>query len=169
MLRNVLLKSLRDQRRALLWWGIGLVILAAFTMAFYPSFADAPEFDKLLEEMPEWLAKSFAGDVSDLSSPEGYLNSNLFVLFLPLLFMIFAIAQGSGTIAGEEDRGTLELLLSNPLARWRVVAEKIGAMAIATLVLAFAFWLALAIGAAAVGMEISIGLMAQVEVSSKGV
>ena len=165
MLRSVLLKTLRDQRRALLWWSIGLVILAASMMAFYPTLADAPEFDKLLEETPEWLAKSFAGDVSDLTSPEGYLNSQLFVLLLPLLFMIFAIAQGSGTIAGEEDRGTLELLLSNPLARWRVVAEKIGAMAIATLVLAFAFWLALAIGAAAIGMDISIGRLAEATLS----
>ena len=165
MLRSVFLKTLRDQRRSLLWWSIGLVILAASIMAFYPSFADAPEFDTLLEEMPEWLAKSFAGDVSDFTSPEGYLNSQMFVLSLPLMFMIFAIAQGSGTIAGEEDRGTLDLLLSNPLARWRVVAEKFGAMSIATLILAFACWLALAIGAAAVGMEISIWLMAQVTLS----
>ena len=166
MLRNVLLKSLRDQRRALLWWGIGLVILAAFLMAFYPSFADAPEYDKLLEDMPEVLRKVFVGEVSDMTSPEGYLNSQLFFLFLPLLFLIFAIVRGSSAIAGEEERGTLDLLLSYPLARWRVAAEKFGAMIIATLMLAFVFWVALAIGAIAIGMDISIGLMAQATLSS---
>ena len=166
MLRNVLLKTLRDQRRGLLWWGIGLVVLAASMMAFYPSFADASEFDDLLDEMPEALSKVFLGEVSDLTSPEGYLNSQLFVLFLPLLFMIFTIAQGSSAIAGEEDRGTLDLLLSNPVARWRVVADKFGAMAITTLMLAFVFWVAMAIGAVVAGMDIGMWLMAQATLST---
>ena len=90
MLRNVFLKTLRDQRRALLWWGIGLAVLAAFTVAFYPSFANTPGFDSILEEMPEALARAFMGEVTDLTSPTGYLNSQLFVVFLPLLFLVFA-------------------------------------------------------------------------------
>ncbi len=166
MLRNVFLKSLRDQRRALLWWGIGLVVLAASIMAFYPSIADASEFDDLLNEMPEALARAFLGDVPDLTSPEGYLNSQLFVLFLPLLFLIFAVAWGSSAIAGEEERGTLDLLLSYPLARWRVVGEKFAAMTVITLALAFAFWLASAIGAIAIGMEISLLRLAEATLST---
>ena len=141
------------------------MILAASIMALYPSFEGSPEFDKLLEEMPEALAKAFMGDVSDLTSPEGYLNSQLFVLALPLVLLIFAIARGSSAIAGEEEHGTLDLLLSYPLARWRVVAEKFGAMVIATLIVAFVFWVVLAIGAAAVGMDISIARLAEVTLS----
>lgn len=166
MLRNVFLKTLRDQRRSLIWWGIGLAAIAILTIAFYPSIADASEFDDLLEQMPEALARTFLGEVSNLTSPEGYLNSQLFVFAAPLLFLIFTIARGSGAIAGEEERRTLDLLLSYPVARWRVAAEKFAALAVATLALAFVFWLALAIGAVAVGMEISLGRLAEATLSS---
>lgn len=166
MLRNVFLKTLRDQRRALLWWGIGLAVLAAFTIAFYPSIADATGFDSVLEDMPEALARAFLGEVTDLTSPVGYLNSQLFVVFLPLLFLVFAVGQGSSAIAGEEASGTLDLLLSYPVTRWRVAVDKFAAITVATLVLAFVFWLTLAVGVIAIGMEISLVRMAEATLSA---
>ncbi len=48
MLRNVFLKSLWDQRRSLIWWGIGFAALTLITVLFYPSFSDMPEFNDLL-------------------------------------------------------------------------------------------------------------------------
>ena len=45
LLRSVLLKTLRDQRRSLGWWVLGMVTLISVTVAFYPSFSEAPEFD----------------------------------------------------------------------------------------------------------------------------
>ena len=165
LLNNVFLKSLRDQRRSLLGWGLGLVAVNAVIMAFYPSIAGATEFDELFKQMPEALANLFLGQVSDLTSPEGYLNSQLFVLFLPLLFIIFTVAWGSGAIAGEEDRGTIELILSYPLMRWRLVAEKFAAMFVAVLVLSVVSWLSLVIGAIAVDMDIGLGRLAEVTLS----
>ena len=103
MLRNVFLKTLRDGRRSLLWWGIGLVAATSLTVAFYPAFSDAPEFDEVFEQIPEALIKMFAGEFTDLTSPEGFLNSQLF-FFVPLMFVIFAVLGGSGAIAGEEAR-----------------------------------------------------------------
>ena len=35
MLPNVLFKTLRDQRRSLPFWGVGLVLLAAFLAGLY--------------------------------------------------------------------------------------------------------------------------------------
>ena len=87
MLSNVFLKTLRDQRHSLIWWGVGLVALAAMTLLFYPSFRDSPEFDELYEQMPEWLAQAFVGEFSDFTSPEGFLNTQLFFFALPLLFI----------------------------------------------------------------------------------
>jgi ABC-2 type transport system permease protein len=37
------------------------------------------------------------------------------------LFCIWAIGRAAGAVAGELDRGTMELLLSQPLARWRLL------------------------------------------------
>lgn len=161
MLRNVLLKTLRDQRRALLWWGSGLVALAVMMILFYPSVSDNPAIGEYIEAFPEDLMALFAGEIADFTSPEGYLNGELFFLMAPLLLLIFAIGFGSNAIAGEEERGTLELLLSNPLTRWRVVVEKFGAMVIATLMLMLVFWVGLAVGSMAIGMEISLFKLAE--------
>jgi ABC-2 type transport system permease protein len=38
-----------------------------------------------------------------------------------VILCIWAVGRSSGAIAGEIDRGTMELLLAQPLARWRVV------------------------------------------------
>ena len=166
MLRNVFLKTLRDQRRAVLWWSIGLVALTSVTVLFYPSFRDTSGFDEVYEQMPEALAKMFSGEFTDFTSPEGFLNTQLFFFVIPLMFIVFAVAFGSGTIAGEEARGTLGLLLSNPVTRRQVVAQKFGAMATATLVLAFFLWVGLAVGAALVDLEVGLLKMAAVTFSA---
>ena len=166
MLRNILLKNIRDQRKSFMWWSIGISVLMILTILFYPSFADSPEFDDLLDKMPEALAKLFIGEVSDLTSPEGYLNSQLFVLFVPLLFLFFAIARGSGAIAGEEEKGTLDLLLSYPLKRSRVLMEKFAAMVVTILALALVLWLSMAVGAVAIGMDISLVRIAEATLSA---
>ncbi len=166
MLRNVFLKTLRDQRRALLWWAVGIVGLAFYLALLYPSIRDnAATYDRILKAMPETLAKTMIGDFGSYGSPEGYLNSSLFFMAAPLLFLIYAISVGSGAIAGEEEQGTLDLLLSNPLPRWRVVVEKFVALVIGTLFLALVQWLGLIVGAVAVNMQISSGRLAEINLS----
>ncbi|MDP2662657.1 MAG: ABC transporter permease subunit [Dehalococcoidia bacterium] len=166
MLRNVFLKTLRDRRRALLWWGIGLLGLVLYTLLFYPTVRDsAAELNKLMEEMPAALKAMFVGEMSDFTSPAGYLRAELFSFMVPAVFLIFAIGFGSGAIAAEEERGTLDLLLSNPLSRWRVVVEKFAALVVSTILLAFVLWLGMAVGAAAVGLGIGLGRMAEAAAS----
>ena len=165
MLSSVLLKSLRDQRRSMIWWGIGLVALVVFTVLFYPSFKDSPEFNDLLGDSDS-ITRVFAGDVADLTSPEGFLNSQLMFLMVPLLLIVFAIWLGTGAIAGEERRGTLDVLLANPVTRSRVLLEKLAALVVATLVLAFLMWLGTTIAAAAIGMDVSFSRLAEAMLSA---
>ena len=165
MLNSVLLKTLRDQRRTFLWWSAGLSAVNALIIILYPSVEDVSELDAIMESMPEALARLFMGDVVNLTSPEGYLNSQLFILVLPLLFLVFTIGRGSGAIAGEEERGTLDLLLSLPVRRSQVVLEKFVAMVVATLALGLVSWLSMAAAALAVGMEIDFVRLGEVTLS----
>jgi ABC-2 type transport system permease protein len=160
MLSSVFAKSVRDQRRSIMWWGLGLVLLTVVTELFYPSISTLPEFNDLLAEQDS-LIRAFVGDVPDLTSPEGYLNSQVFFLMIPLLFIAFAIGQGSGAIAGEEEKGTLDMLMSNPVDRWRVALEKFAAIAVALLALAVITWAGLVVGAVIVSMDISYFRMAE--------
>lgn len=165
MLRNVFLKSLWEQRWSLLWWVLGIAALTFITVLFYPSFSDSPEFNDLLGD-EDSLLRVFVGDIADLTSPEGFLNSQLYFFMVPLLFLVFAIARGSGAIAGEEERGTLDLLLSNPLARSQVLLHKFVAMIVTILALALILWLSAAIGVLAVDMDISTIRVAEATLSA---
>jgi len=167
MLRNVFLKSLRDLRRGFVWWSVGLVGMSAMMVSVYPSVRDNAALNKLVQDYPDALKGFFGfGGELDYTSAAGYLGVELFSLVVPLLLLIAAIATGSGAIAGEEDRDTLDLLLSLPVSRTRLVLEKLGALVAEVLGLGFVVWLSLWIGALAVGMEIGAAKLAAATVDA---
>ena len=143
MLRNLFLKTLRDGRRALAWWSIGLVALAAYVTSLWPTVREnAVQFNEFLDNAPDAL-RAFAGGVRvDFATGPGYLNSQVFTFMVPLLFLIFAIRLGSRATAAEEQTGTMDLLLSAPVPRVRVIGHTFAAMAAATLVLGAVLWTA---------------------------
>ena len=165
MLSSILLKTLWDQRRTFLWWSAGVSALNVLNVSLYPSVADVPELDAIFESMPEAIGRLFVGEVENLTSPEGYLNSQNFIVMLPLIFLVFTIGRGSGAIAGEEERGTLDLLLSYPIRRSRVVLEKFAAMVAATLALGTVSWLSMAAPALVIDMEIPLLRLAEANLS----
>jgi ABC-2 type transport system permease protein len=166
MLSSVLGKTLRDYGRSLGWWSLGIAGVVALYAAIYPTVRDAPGIDQLLEAYPDAL-KAFIGgtDQLDLSSPAGYLQTEAFSFLLPLLFLIFGVGAGAAAIAGEEERGTMEVLLAAPIRRRRIVLEKLGAVSGAVVLLGAVTWLALWLGAVAVGMDISVGRLGSATIS----
>jgi len=167
LLRNIFLKNLRDRRKALFWWSFGLVLYSLFMCAFYPTIQkSAVELEAYMENMPEAIVAAFGGADNNIASPEGYLNVEYFSMMLPLMFIIYAIGFGSGAIAGEEEAGTLDLLLANPIPRWRVLLEKFLAMVGGMAILSFMTWLGLAVGIYAYDMDIGLGQLAAATFSS---
>lgn len=152
MLRTITTKTLRDGRRSLFWWSVGLVGLTVLTVATYPAVRDMPGMEDLLKGLPDAIL-ALIGE-SDLLSPAGYLNSQLFGAIVPLLFLFYGVAAGAGAIAGEEENRTLDLLLSNPVSRTRVVLEKVLAMIIGLLLLGGILWLATYLPGLAVDMDL---------------
>ncbi len=161
VLRSVFVKTLRDIRRSFGWWTLGLVGYVALIVAVWPTVKSNPALIKLHETYPETLKAfvSFGGEF-DFGSPAGYLGAEIFSLVAPLLLMIAAIGAGARAIAGEEERGTLDLLLSTPVSRRRLVLEKLGALVVEVVGLGVVLWLALAVGAKAAAMHLSVGNLA---------
>lgn len=146
MLRNLFLKTLRDRRRGLVGWTIGLVSLAFFTVALYPSVrASAEDLTKLTEDLPQAVLALVGGEI-DFASGAGFLHSRFFAFMGPLLLLVFAIGFGSRTIAGEEGNGTLELVVSSPMPRRLVVAQKLAALVASLSLFGLVMWIALAAG-----------------------
>ena len=128
-------RFLRDRRRWLSWWSVGVVGFVFMTVSFYPAIKDQPTFDDLFKNLPEG-AKALVGATGlSLTSPAGYLHSQLFTSLLPIALLIFAIGTGARAIGGTEDDGTLEMLLANPVSRTRVVIERFLSVMALTVVL----------------------------------
>lgn len=156
MLRNLFLKTLRDRRRGLIGWTIGLVAFSVFSVGFYPSVREsAADLAHLTEDLPDTLLALVGGEI-DFASGAGYLHSRLFAFLAPLLLMVFSIGFGARTLAGEEQSGRLELVLASPMPRRLVVFEKLAALVVGVSLLGAALWLALA----ASGELVDIGVPA---------
>jgi len=154
MLRNTFLKSLRDQRRSYLGWCVSVLLLVAMYVSFWPSMRDQPSIGDFLDQMPEAMRNLFAMAGADMSTPVGFIKVEFLSFMGPILVLLYTILAGSGAVAGEEDRRTLDLLLSTPAPRWRVVLEKAAAMALGTLGLVVLLAAAILVMGAVVDMDL---------------
>ncbi|TDT78259.1 MULTISPECIES: ABC transporter permease subunit [Micrococcaceae] len=136
MLANVLVKTLRDQSRTLLAWAVSLALIVAMYAAVWPAVQSQPSISGFIDQMPEAFRSLFATSSADMSTPTGYIQVELMSFMGPIAVLIYAVSAGAGAIGGEEDRHTMDLLLSNPVGRGRVVVDKFAAMALGTFLLA---------------------------------
>ncbi len=151
---ELLLQTLKDLRRGALRLGAGLGLYALFILALYP-LARA--------HLPGWLDNLFGRlvDTPDAASdPSTWLSGAGFLLVFPLFLCIYAIWTGSRLIAGEERDGTLALLLSYPVPRWRLSLEKFSALAVVIVLLGVGLWALLALCLVSLGLAVPLGHLA---------
>ena len=123
---NLFMHELRSRRTAILGWGIGIALFGVLIIGIYPDFEpQLAGFD--IEDIELYQVM---GDFEDFASFKGFVSAEMF-FFIPILLCIYAIVNGTGTLAGEEDNGTLEPLMSLPLRRWQLVTTKTIALALA--------------------------------------
>jgi beta-exotoxin I transport system permease protein len=134
MTRGVLVRAFRELQRSAVGWAIAVVGVTLLYAAFYPSIRDsAAQLSDYMDKLPE-AVKSVIG--ADYTTPAGYLRSELFSSLGIILFLIFAIGAGSRAIAGEEERRTLDLVLSTPVRRRTLITDKALAIVVTTFALA---------------------------------
>jgi len=142
MFRSILSKSLRDYRVPMLAWGFGMAlfmvsVVATATPAVVTAFVT---FSHII---------SFLGDPYAMNTPEGYITFRYMETSLPLLLSIWPILAGARLVRGEEERGTMDVLLATSRSRTRLLLEKVGALLLALLVIAVLFALGVVGGEAA--------------------
>ena len=133
---RLLVQELKFRRNAILGWGLGLCFFPLMYIGIYPSVAE--EMAGLADlEIYQAMGMSL-GTFGD------WIGSILIVM-LPLIAAIYVIGNGTGTLAGEEEDGRLEMLVTLPLQRWQIVTAKALALVISTvliyLIVSIASWL----------------------------
>jgi ABC-2 type transport system permease protein len=70
-----------------------------------------------------------------MTSPAGYLGASVFNLLGVILLVVFAISAGARAIAGDEEAGTLDLVLAHPVSRTRLVVSRFLALCVYVVVI----------------------------------
>lgn len=154
---ELLRRGVRDHRRALAGWCVGVVAYVALVAAIFPSIESSPEFDELIESYPDVLKQLFGiAEGGSITSGAGYLDVELFSFMLPLLVLVLAIGSGARTFAGEEDAGRLELVLAYPVRRRDAVLAKGVAVAVEVAIFCVAAGAAILVLDPLVGLDLSL-------------
>src|SRR5256885_15402868 len=151
-LRNVYLKTLRDYRVAILGWGIGIGLVIVSPMASVSELVKTPEARAALVSLAKtfvWNADAIAADTVG-----GYATFKIGIFIF--LICIWPLLAASRMLRGEEDRSSLDVLLSVPRGRVRVALEKLAAMWTALLAMAVIIGLLAFVGGTV--FEASFGL-----------
>ena len=151
---SVFERAFHDRRRGLVGWTIGVVGMVVALLAIYPAIRDNPAVNDYVDSLPEAI-RDMVGAV-DYTTGTGYLQAEMFSFMLPLLMVLMAVLWASDAIAGEEERGTLDLLLAHPISRGRVVVEQALSLLTGVLVVCAAATVAVLVGAPLVGMDLAI-------------
>ncbi len=156
--------TIRVERRALIGWALSTAVLVGTVLAFWPSISGNDALTQSFANLPPSVRA--ATGLSDLGSPAGYLQGQLFATLAPLIFLSFGIGRGARAIAGEEEARTMDLLLAAPVRRVRVVGEKGAAIAVQLLGLALVMWVTLLAVDPLVDVHLSAGRLAAATVGS---
>ena len=150
--KSIYLKTLRDFRIAIAGWGLGMGLLLYAVLSAVPSVvgtAAACNSILSLSTSFEWIAEPIA-----LCTPGGYATWKYG--FTILVIALWPLLVGARMLRGEEERGSMDTLLSLPRGRARVALEKLAAMWTALLLMGLIIGL-LAFGAAE-GVKADFGL-----------
>jgi ABC-2 type transport system permease protein len=135
----VFAETLRRSWRGALYWGLGFALYALLLMLIVKDANILKQYGEIAKAFPPALMQLFGGDATALATPEGFLAYGFFG-YLLLVFAVYSILSGLNVTANEEDQGILDVVLSLPLARGRLLLEKFAAYALLTIgIIAFAF------------------------------
>lgn len=118
-------RTLQDNLTGMLAWGLGYSALVVIVVILYPILEDKNTLVGILSGMGilDIVAENYPVDVNALASFAGYLAFEA-LGWGPTLLSVYVIPQALAAVMGEEQRGTLDLLLSTPVTRWKLLVEK---------------------------------------------
>jgi ABC-2 type transport system permease protein len=118
---DLFLHEIRSRWKAVVGWGFGLILFGATYISIFPGMFEQ------LQSLKDLTIYKLVG--MRLGSIEGYLASVILV-YVPILLGIYCIIASLSTLAGEEDNGTLELIVAMPLSRKQILAAKAFALVV---------------------------------------
>lgn len=152
---SVFKDTMRFTWRMTLIWGLGFAGLMVLILQLAPAMQGL-ELVGLMRSLPSWmLAAAGVSNPESMATPEGLIALGVFGK-LALLFAAYPVVMGLRVTSVEEKEGMMDVMLSLPLARWRVIFEKFLAYMLNIILLMGLTMLGLYVGQFGVSIELDI-------------
>ena len=159
---TLFLYSLKSSRGGIIVWCFFLFLYALLMVYLFQPMQDIA--DTLAEYVDKLgtMVEVFAGEVGSILNPDGSLSlgkwmSLEFLALWPLLMSVYAIFHAGGIAAREVERGTMDMLLSQPVPRRHIIISKFLAFPVAIFAVAVASVIGVLMGMAIISNYSDLG------------
>ena len=116
-------KTIREAR--LLWLSCAAVLFAfGWVRVWLVSQLDMSRFKAILDHLPEHVQRLAPVPLDQLATYPGRISFTFSEPIAVVLVAVWAFSRGSDTVSGEVGRGTMEILLAQPISRLQVLWTK---------------------------------------------
>jgi len=122
---TIFARALLDALPSIITWSVGYSVLLCAVVVLYPILEENNTLVGVLSGLGllDAITNNESIDTRALGTFPGYLALEA-LAWGPLLLSMYVVPQTLRHTIGEEKNGTLDLLLSTPLPRWRFLVEK---------------------------------------------
>lgn len=115
---TIFLRVFNDRKISLVIYSLAGIGLLWVFIAAYPIIQEqTTAMLELLDGFPEGFLKAFGVDSGSFGTVEGFLAAKQYSATWPLMVILFLVALAGTVIAGEIEKGSIEISLSNPVSR----------------------------------------------------
>jgi ABC-2 type transport system permease protein len=111
--------QLRAKRRGMLYFSLGMFLWGFLITALYPAVSGVQAFSDYWAQFPDTLKNLFGGHEINILRPEGFITLEYYQMFLPIILSAFAFGFAAFCVVKARENGTLEILLTHPVERWK--------------------------------------------------
>ena len=124
----IIRKELSARRNSLIILCVVIVCLVTLYTSIFPAIqSQADKFNQLINSLGGvYKDLGIQGKIS-FDTLEHYMSTEWFGFTWPILAAVFMTAQAGSAIAGEIEKATIGMVLSLPIARWRIYLAKYAA------------------------------------------
>lgn len=140
-------------RGGLIGWSIGLALYGLLMSWFYSRVTGMDQLIEMVQNYPEEMKAFFSG-LTEINTPRGYIDTYYFS-YMSMIIGIFFIGACARLLAGDEENGILDLVMSYPVSRSALMLGRALGVLAASAILLLICWLSWTIPAGSSGLELT--------------
>jgi ABC-2 type transport system permease protein len=130
-----------------LWLALAVLLFAfCWIRVWIVTFFDTSRFQAILEQVWEDYQQFFTVSLAEMLTYAARVGMTYVEPLVIVVIAIWAVARGSSTVSGEISRGTMEMLLAQPISRRQAFTAQVTVTTIGVALLALVSWLGVWIG-----------------------